>query len=175
MDDLTDLKCPRCKTPADESKDIRFCAHCNRPLPSEIQSAIKNREESAKAQIDKELEMQINKIICTTAPNLPGYQIKETLEIVTSECVFGMNMFRDIFASLSDVFGGRSNASQKILRDARKICLRELKKEAMEIGADAIIAIKLDYNEFSGAGKSMLFLVASGTAVKIEPMTTNEK
>jgi len=84
-------------------------------------------------------------------------------------------MFRDIFASLSDVFGGRSNASQKILRDARKICLRELKKEAMEIGADAIIAIKLDYNEFSGAGKSMLFLVASGTAVKIEPMTTNEK
>jgi uncharacterized protein YbjQ (UPF0145 family) len=79
-----------------------------------------------------------------------------------------MNMFRDIFAAFTDTFGGRSEASQKVLRDARKTCLLELKKEAAQIGADAVIAVDLDYNEFSGGGKSMLFLVASGTAVRVE-------
>jgi uncharacterized protein YbjQ (UPF0145 family) len=83
-----------------------------------------------------------------------------------------MNIFRDLFAGLTDIFGGRSASSQKILRDARKLCIRELKKEAAELGADAVIAVDLDYSEFSGGGKSMLFLVASGTAVKIEPLST---
>ena len=81
-----------------------------------------------------------------------------------------MNMFRDMFAGLRDIFGGRSDASQKILRDARKTCLLELKKEAYMIDANAVIAVDLDYSEMSGGGKSMLFLVASGTAVKVEPI-----
>lgn len=84
------------------------------------------------------------------------------------ECVFGINLFRDFFAGLADFFGGRSEATQKVLRDARKTCLYDLKKGAYRVGANAVIAVKLDYSEFFGKGKSMLFLVASGTAVKVE-------
>ena len=73
-----------------------------------------------------------------------------------------------IAAGIRDIFGGRSAASQKILRDSRQTCLRELKIEAFELGADAVIGVDLDYQEFSGKGKGMLFLVASGTAVKLK-------
>ena len=77
-----------------------------------------------------------------------------------------MNIFRDFFSSITDIVGGRSNATQKILKDLRKTCLAELKLEAYRLGADAVIGVDLDYSEFSGGGKSMLFLIASGTAVK---------
>ena len=80
-----------------------------------------------------------------------------------------MNIFRDFFASVSDIFGGRSGATQKVLRDARRTVLAELKREALTVGADAVIGVDLDYSEFSGKMKSMLFLVASGTAVKLKP------
>jgi uncharacterized protein YbjQ (UPF0145 family) len=79
-----------------------------------------------------------------------------------------MNMFRDYFAGIRDIFGGRSKASQKVLRDSRRVCLTELRREALISGANAVIGVDLDYNEISGDGKSMLFLVASGTAVTLE-------
>ena len=110
-----------------------------------------------------------DKVKLTTAFGFTNYEITDEITIVTSECVFGMNIFRDFFAGMSDFFGGRSSASQKVLRDARETCLRELKKEAYEIGADGVIGIDLDYSEISGKGKGMLFLVASGTAVKLKP------
>jgi len=78
-----------------------------------------------------------------------------------------MNIFKDIFAAVRDVVGGRSDASEKVLKDLKATCLTELKEEAYKVGADAVLGIDLDYSEFSGGGKSMLFLVASGTAVKI--------
>ena len=79
-----------------------------------------------------------------------------------------MNVFKDFFVGLSDFFGGGNESTQNALRDARKTCLSELKKEALSIGANGVIAIDLDYSEFSGKNTSMLFLVASGTAVKLE-------
>ena len=82
-----------------------------------------------------------------------------------------MNIFKDFLSSLTDIFGGRSNTTQNILRDARRNCLFELRLEAVKMGANAVIGVDLDYSEFSGQGKSMLFLVASGTAVLIEPDT----
>ena len=114
-------------------------------------------------------------IILTTAPSVDGYRITETLDIITAECVFGINIFRDILASISDVFGGRNEATQKTLQDARKTCLLELRKEAAEIGADAVIGVTLNYSELSGGGKSMLVLVASATAVKIQSASTEKK
>ena len=96
------------------------------------------------------------------------HEIAKELDVITAECVFGMNVFRDFFAGVTDFFGGRSEASQKVLRDARKACLEELRIEAAEIGADGVVGIDLDYSEISGKGKSMLFLVASGTAVKFK-------
>ena len=104
----------------------------------------------------------------TTTPTYPNLEIEEVKGVITSECVFGMNVFRDFFAGMTDFFGGRSEASQKVLREARETCLNELKKEAYELGADGVIGIDLDYSEISGKGKGMLFLVASGTAVKFK-------
>ena len=107
----------------------------------------------------------------TTTPTYPNLEIEEVKGVITAECVFGMNVFRDFFAGMTDFFGGRSEASQKVLRDARETCLNELKKEAYELGADGVIGIDLDYSEISGKGKGMLFLVASGTAVKFKEKT----
>jgi len=107
----------------------------------------------------------------TTTPTYPNLEIGEVKGVITAECVFGMNVFRDFFAGMTDFFGGRSEASQKVLRDARETCLNELKKEAYELGADGVIGIDLDYSEISGKGKGMLFLVASGTAVKFKEKT----
>ncbi|MBT3917623.1 MAG: YbjQ family protein [Rhodospirillaceae bacterium] len=107
-------------------------------------------------------------IIITTETSMQGYRITERIEIITAECVFGMNMFRDYFAGIRDIFGGRSKASQKVLRDSRRVCLTELRREALIVGANAVIGVDLDYNEISGDDKSMLFLVASGTAVTVE-------
>jgi uncharacterized protein YbjQ (UPF0145 family) len=142
------------------------CQWCN----ADFSDLPENRKSSLSESERAEIEDNARKVILTTAPNLEGYRVVETLEIITAECVFGMNILRDVFAGLRDVFGGRSESSQKVLSDARKTCLKELKKEAAEIGAHAVIGVDLNYNEFSGGGKSMLFLVATGTAVKIEPV-----
>jgi uncharacterized protein YbjQ (UPF0145 family) len=109
-------------------------------------------------------------VILTTAPALEGFRVTRTIEIISAECAFGMNVLKDVFSGMRDFFGGRSNATQNILRDSRRTCLAELRKEAVGVGANAVIAVDLDYSEFSGGGKSMLFLVASGTAVKVEPL-----
>ena len=105
-------------------------------------------------------------IVLTTAGVLPRNQDYEVIQLITSESVIGMNIVRDFFAGLSDFFGGRSSASQKVLKELREDCLAALREEAGSLGADAVIAVDLDYSEFSGKGKSMLFLVASGTAVR---------
>lgn len=106
--------------------------------------------------------------ILLTTEMYSDLKVLSRIDIVTAECVFGMNVFRDFFAGMSDFFGGRSSASQKLLRDARRKVLDELRGEALDIGANAVIGVDLDYSEFSGKGKGMLFIVASGTAVVIE-------
>ncbi len=138
---------------------------------TQIQNIEKNRELLDKKHTQNK-KNPTSQITITTAPSIDGFRVIRTLEVITAECVFGMNIFRDFFAAVTDIFGGRSSATQRVLRDARRTCLAELKKEADELGANAVIAVKLDYSEFSGGGKSMLFLVASGTAVVIEPALT---
>ncbi|MEI4234819.1 heavy metal-binding domain-containing protein [Roseovarius sp. D22-M7] len=103
----------------------------------------------------------------TTETYPQGLNIIERVEIVTAECAFGMNIFKDLFSGVRDIVGGRSEAVQKTLRDTRRTALLELKKEAYEVGANAVIAVDLDYVELSASG-NMVLLVASGTAVRIE-------
>ena len=112
-------------------------------------------------------ELAEEKMILTTesAHNLP---VSERLGIVTAECVIGMHLLKDAMTALRDVFGGRSATMQNGLREARELALTDLRAEAAELGADAVVAVDLDYSEISGAGRSMLFLVASGTAVKLD-------
>ncbi|MCK7544637.1 YbjQ family protein [Marinobacter bryozoorum] len=106
--------------------------------------------------------------VVLTTESVIHLPIAERLDIITAECVLGMNIFKDIFSAGRDFFGGRSKATQSSLRDARIYALNELRREAASIGADAVVGIDLDYSEISGGNKSMLFLVASGTAVKLE-------
>ena len=112
-------------------------------------------------------DKRINSIILTTETYPKGMNINERIEIITAECAFGINIFRDMFAVIRDYVGGRSESTQKALRDARRQCLSELKIEAVSVGANAVVGVRLDYNEISGGNKSMLFIVASGTAVTL--------
>ncbi len=123
------------------------------------------------SKIDVNLVRLVNNMMISTTHVIPGSKVVKSIDIITAECVFGMNIFKDFLSSLTDIFGGRSNTTQNILRDARRNCLFELRLEAVKMGANAVIGVDLDYSEFSGQGKSMLFLVASGTAVLIEPDT----
>ena len=113
-----------------------------------------------------QLSSAIEAILLTTetAPNL---NITKRIEIVTAECAFGMNIFKDLFAGVRDIVGGRSEAVQQAMRDSRKTALYELKKEAYEVGANAVVGVDLDYVELSKAGSTVM-LVASGTAVRID-------
>jgi len=97
----------------------------------------------------------------------PDLKVAERLDIVTAEFAVGMGLLTDIFNAWRDVFGGRSTSYQNALKDARKAVLDELRREAHALGADAVLGVSLDYSEISGGGKSMMFLVASGTAVKL--------
>ena len=109
---------------------------------------------------------EINEIMLTTETD-PNLNITKRIEIVTAECAFGMNVFKDLFAGVRNIVGGRSEAVQKTMRDSRRVALLELKKEAYEVGANAVVGVDLDYVELSSGG-SMVMLVASGTAVIIE-------
>lgn len=103
----------------------------------------------------------------STLQKLPGNVPFEVIDVVTSECVYGVNIFRDFLTNITDLTGGRSGSAERVLKDLRTTCLFELRSEAHRLNADAVLGVNLDYSEFSGGGKSMLFLVASGTAVKI--------
>lgn len=171
-------QCPSCKNWIGDQHPNDWCPACSEPLPDSILEKIPTRAESTRVRQAKEAaepayitEVSTQSVILTTADWIEGFRVAETIDIITAECAFGMNLFRDFFAAMTDVFGGRSKATQKVLRDARRTCLQELRREARTIGADAVIAVDLDYSEFSGQGKSMLFIVASGTAVRLSPVT----
>ena len=102
----------------------------------------------------------------TTTPTIEGRTIAEYRGIVTGEAILGANIFKDLFAGVRDIVGGRSGSYEKELRKAREIALSELEQVAQQLGADAVLGIDLDY-ETVGQGGSMLMVTASGTAVKL--------
>lgn len=124
--------------------------------------------EQKRLLLQKKQDAEIDKVILTTEAYPLGLTIKERIEVVTAECAFGMNIFKDLFAGVRNIVGGRSEAVQKTLRDTRRTALYELKKEAYEVGANAVVGVDLDYVELGATGSTMVLLVASGTAVKIE-------
>ena len=104
-------------------------------------------------------------MIVTTTNQLEGKKIEKYLGIVVGEAVMGANIFKDIFASIRDIVGGRSGAYEDELTKARKIGFQELEHEARSIGANAVIGIDIDY-EVVGKGGSMLMVSISGTAIR---------
>jgi uncharacterized protein YbjQ (UPF0145 family) len=107
-------------------------------------------------------------MLLTTTPQVEGREITEYMGIVTGEAIMGANIFRDLFAGVRDIVGGRSAAYEKELLKAQKIALEEVEYRAEQIGANAVVGIDLDY-EVLGQNGSMLMVTASGTAVKIAP------
>ncbi len=105
-------------------------------------------------------------MIITTTPEIQGRPIQEYFGIVTGEAVLGANVFRDLFAGIRDIVGGRAGAYEEELRNARQIALTEMEAEATSRGADAVVGIDLDY-ETVGNNGSMLMVSASGTAVRL--------
>lgn len=104
-------------------------------------------------------------MITTTTPSIEGRTIGAYLGIVTGEAILGANIFKDLFAGIRDIVGGRSGAYEQELARARVIALEEMTAVAASLGADAIVGIDLDY-ETVGQG-SMLMVTASGTAVRL--------
>ena len=105
-------------------------------------------------------------MIISTTPTLEGRPIKDYLGIVTGEVIVGANIFKDLFAGIRDIVGGRAGAYEGALRDARRQAYEELAYEAERIGADAVVGVDLDY-EVVGQNGSMLMVSISGTAVRL--------
>jgi len=105
-------------------------------------------------------------MLVTTTNTVEGKQITEYYGIVSGEAIIGANIFKDIFASITDIIGGRSGAYESSLREAKEIALREMEENARKLGANAVIAVDLDYENIGRDG-GMLMVSASGTAVKM--------
>lgn len=103
-------------------------------------------------------------MILTTTQNIEGKAIRNYHGIVTGEAIVGANIFRDFFAGIRDIVGGRSAAYEKELQKARQIALEEMEYAAQDLGGNAVVGVDLDY-EVVGQGGSMLMVTASGTAV----------
>ena len=103
-------------------------------------------------------------MIITTTPTIEGRTIADYKGIVVGEAIMGANVVRDVFASITDIVGGRSGAYESKLQDARDTALNELEQRAAAKGADAVVGVDLDYEV---VGQSMLMVSASGTAVKL--------
>jgi len=106
-------------------------------------------------------------MIVSTTPTIEGREIVQYLGPVAGECVYGANVFRDFFASIRDVVGGRAGGYQKVLRDGRRLAIEDMVEEARDLGADAILAMDIDY-ESIGETNSMLMVSCNGTAVKLK-------
>ena len=103
-------------------------------------------------------------MIVSTTPSLQGKTISEYQGIVTGEAIMGANLIRDLFASVTDIVGGRSGAYESKLRDARDVAIKEMTDQAASMGASAVVGVDLDYEVVRDG---MLMVSASGTAVKV--------
>ena len=106
-------------------------------------------------------------MILSTTPSLEGKKTVTYLGLVSGDAILGANIFRDFFASIRDIVGGRAAAYEAELRKAKDIALGEMREQARHLGANAIVGIDIDY-ETIGANSSMLMVSASGTAVVVE-------
>ena len=105
-------------------------------------------------------------VIVTTTPSVEGRKITEYKGIVTGEAIMGANIFKDLFAGIRDIVGGRSATYERELRRAREMAMAEVMQSAAELGANAVVGVDIDY-ETVGTNASMLMVTVSGTAVVV--------
>ena len=108
-------------------------------------------------------------MLITTTPSVEGKRIARYLGLVSGEAILGANIFRDFFAGIRDIVGGRSAAYVAELRQAKEIALSEMQEQARTLGGNAVVGVDLDYETIQvGSGGGMLMVSASGTAVFLE-------
>ncbi|MCK2126894.1 heavy metal-binding domain-containing protein [Thauera aromatica] len=105
-------------------------------------------------------------MLMSTTSSLDGKPVRQYLGVVNGEAIIGANLFKDLFASIRNVVGGRAGAYERTLADARRIAIEEMQAEAGRLGANAIIGIDVDY-EVLGTDNGMLMVCVSGTAVQV--------
>jgi uncharacterized protein YbjQ (UPF0145 family) len=105
-------------------------------------------------------------MLLTTTNVVEGRPVQEYLGVINAQSIIGANIFKDIFAGLRDVFGGRSKTYERVLEEAKEDALRELAEKAQALGANAVVGVDLDF-ETIGSGGSMLMVIATGTAVRL--------
>jgi uncharacterized protein YbjQ (UPF0145 family) len=127
--------------------------------PSEIQSEIQSEIEPNISS-----PTQVNSFTITTTNNIEGSKIVEYLGIVSGEAVMGANIFRDMFAGIRDIIGGRSGQYEKKFRQAKEVSIKEMIDRAKENGANAVVGVSVDYEM---VGESMMMVSSHGTAVKV--------
>ena len=106
-------------------------------------------------------------MVMSTTNSLDSKEISNYLGVVTGEAILGANIFKDIFAGIRDIVGGRSSSYERELQEARRLAFAEMEEKARRVGANAIVGIDIDY-ETIGANGSMLMVSVSGTAVQAE-------
>lgn len=106
-------------------------------------------------------------MLLTTTPNIQGREITQYFGIVSGETIIGANLFKDFFAGIRDIVGGRASSYESVLREAKESALQEMSDQAARMGANAVIGIDLNY-ETVGANGSMLMVTAAGTAVRYQ-------
>ena len=110
--------------------------------------------------------MSPSNMLVTTTSTLQDRKVSAYLGLVTGESILGANIFRDVFAGIRDIVGGRSGAYEKVLRDAREMAVEEMVERARKLGANGVIGVDVDYETVGGG--TMLMVSVSGTAVKVE-------
>ncbi len=169
--------CPKCgytRQPADTAPDYE-CPQCgviySKYDPSYVRPLTPSERYQLQEQANAAARQRLAKMCITTTPTVPNREIESVIEVVSAECAYGMNLFKDMFTAITNTVGGRSGSIQNTLRDARRQVMADLRNEAFSVGADAVVGVSLDYSEFSGGGRAMLFVVATGTAVKLKHAT----
>jgi uncharacterized protein YbjQ (UPF0145 family) len=107
-------------------------------------------------------------VLITTTPTIEGKRITRYHGLVSGEAILGANIFRDLFASIRDIVGGRSAAYEQELRKAKDIAIQEMAQQAVALGGNAVVAVDLDYETIPGGSGNMLMVSASGTSVTVE-------
>lgn len=144
------------------------CANCGREFPwlEVIDGLCAGCRHTVQRKAQEALAARVKKMLMTTEAST-ALPITERLGIVGSQCALGMNVFKDMFVGGRDFWGGRSDTLQKQIEEGRVTALREMAQSAAALDADAVVAVAVSFSEFSGGGSRMLFIAATGTAVKL--------
>ena len=108
-----------------------------------------------------------SQIMVTTTDGIQDHKVVMYLGIVSGEAIMGTNLFKDFFAGITDLVGGRSGSYEKYLREAKELAIEQMKEQAYALGAHAVVAVDLDYEVIGGDSKTMLMVSANGTAVQL--------